>query len=103
VREGRTDLPHKGERISRIREERSPETGNNKRDDKGGEQAPPPAVNKLKMNYQLKLTGLFTARFLSLFGMTTTIRGIKRRLFGGFAAKQPIPGFLEERASFRTK
>jgi hypothetical protein len=43
------------------------------------------------------------ARFLTSFGMTTAMRGIKRRLVGGFATNQPIPLFLEERASFRTK
>jgi hypothetical protein len=35
--------------------------------------------------------------------MTTTIRRIKRRFVGGFAANKPIPGFLEERTSFRTE
>jgi hypothetical protein len=30
-------------------------------------------------------------RFLTPFGMTPAIRGIKRRLVGGFAANQPIP------------
>jgi hypothetical protein len=33
--------------------------------------------------------------------MTAAIRGAERRLFGGFAAKQPITLFLKERASFR--
>jgi hypothetical protein len=42
-------------------------------------------------------------RFLALLEMTTTMRGIERRLVGGEAANQPYPIFLENRPSFRTK
>jgi hypothetical protein len=35
------------------------------------------------------MTGFLTARFLASLEMTTAMRGIKRRLAGGFAANQP--------------
>jgi hypothetical protein len=40
-------------------------------------------------------SGFLTARFLASLEMTAAMRGIKRRLVGGFAANQPYPIFLE--------
>jgi hypothetical protein len=42
-------------------------------------------------------------RFLASLEMTTAMCGIEGRLAGGFAANQPYPVLLENRASFRTK